>query len=110
GPLSSLVGPHVKRVALNRRTRFDVAPLRRLARDITTNRIDVVHAHGTSLFVGLVASLMPPRPAVIWHIHHLHQRDEYAPWLYRVAAARAAAVIAVSEQVADWATRRLRLP
>jgi glycosyltransferase involved in cell wall biosynthesis len=109
GALADLVVHDVKRLALDRKTRLDIPPLRRLADVVRTQGIHILHAHGASLFVGLFASLRPPYPAVIWHVHHLHQRDEYPAWLYRLVAARAAAVVTVSQQVADWARRRLRI-
>jgi glycosyltransferase involved in cell wall biosynthesis len=109
GALADLVMHDVQRLALDRRTRLDIPPLRRLADVVRAQRIHILHAHGASLFVGLFASLRPPYPAVIWHVHHLHQRDEYPASLYRLVAARAEAVVTVSQQVADWATRRLRI-
>jgi glycosyltransferase involved in cell wall biosynthesis len=109
GTLAGLVDSDVKRLALDRKARLDLPPLRRLADVVRAEGIQILHAHGASLFVGLFASMRPPYPAVIWHVHHLHQRDEYPAWLYRLVAARAAAVVTVSQQVADWARRRLRI-
>jgi glycosyltransferase involved in cell wall biosynthesis len=110
GPLAALVGPDVQRIALERRARFDLPPLRRLASMVAEQRIDIMHAHGSSLFVALAASLRAPRTTLIWHVHHLHQRQEWTPWAYRLVAARTAAVVAVSEQVAEWVRRRMRVP
>jgi glycosyltransferase involved in cell wall biosynthesis len=107
GPLASLVAPHVARVALGRRSRFDLAPLRRLAEFVTTNGIQIIHAHSSALFVGLAASLLQPRVAVIWHVHHPQHAAQRSPWIYRIATRQVAAVVVVSQQLADWAERRV---
>jgi glycosyltransferase involved in cell wall biosynthesis len=110
GALDALVGSDVTRVRLGRTARFDLPPVRRLAEFISTQGIQILHAHGSSLFVGLAATLRPPHPAIIWHLHHVHQPDEFSPWLYRLVGLRTAAVLAVSQQVADWARRQLWVP
>jgi glycosyltransferase involved in cell wall biosynthesis len=107
GALASLVKPDVGRVSLGRKTRFDLPPLRRLADFVSTERIEILHAHGASLLVALTAAFRPPYPALVWHLHHVHQPEEYSPWVYRVIGTRPAAVVAVSQQVADWSRRQL---
>jgi glycosyltransferase involved in cell wall biosynthesis len=105
GPLSTLVGPHVARIALGRRGRYDLPPLRRLEAFVTANGIQIIHAHSSALFVSLAASVRHPRVAVIWHVHHPHHVTEKSPWIYRIATRRVAAVVAVSQEVADWVER-----
>jgi glycosyltransferase involved in cell wall biosynthesis len=107
GPLASLVCPHVARIALGRRSRFDLAPLRRLAEFVVTNDIQIIHAHSSALFVGLAASLLQPSVAVIWHVHHPHHATQKSPWVYRIATKRVAAVLVVSQPLVDWAERRV---
>lgn len=106
GPLASLVGPHVARAALGRRNRFDLTALRRLGEFVTANGIQIIHAHSSALFVGLAASLLQPRVAVIWHVHHPQHATQKWPWVYRIATRRVAAVVVVSQPLADWAERR----
>jgi glycosyltransferase involved in cell wall biosynthesis len=107
GTLATLVREDVERVSLGRTARFDLPPLRRLADFISSEGTEILHAHGSSLLVALAAAFRRPYPAVIWHLHHVHQREEYSPWVYRLIGLRAAVVVAVSQQVADWARRQL---
>jgi glycosyltransferase involved in cell wall biosynthesis len=95
----------VARVALGRRNRFDLTPLRRLGEFVTANGIQIIHAHSSALFVGLAASLLQPRVAVIWHIHHPQHATQKSPWLYRIATKRVTEVVVVSQPLADWAAR-----
>jgi glycosyltransferase involved in cell wall biosynthesis len=109
GPLSSLVGPDVARIALGRRSRFDLPPLRRLGQFVSDNGIQIIHAHSSALFVGLAASVLQPHVAVIWHVHHQHHVTEKSPWIYRIAARRVTAALAVSQPLAEWVERQVWL-
>src|SRR3982074_3743712 len=57
GLLSDLVGSDVGRLRLRRKGRFDFRALRLLVSFIGENKIQLLHAHGTSLFIAQIASL-----------------------------------------------------
>lgn len=108
GPLERSVSADVGRLRLRRSGRFDLAALRRLVRYVRANDIRLVHAHGTSLFLAVAAAAFRPRPAVVWHDHFGRFGSEERPiGVYGLAARRAGAVIAVTEDLADWSRRRL---
>jgi len=109
GALMSSLSADVQHLSLGRRARFDVAALRRLATFAKAHDVRVLHAHGTALFVGLVVSMMPPFPAVIWHVHFGGHAEERSPWLYRLAARWTRGIITVNEALAEWARARLRV-
>lgn len=110
GPLASMIFPSVARLRLNRRSRLDFGAARRLVVYIRANRIDILHAHGTSLFLAIAAASMRPWPAVVWHVHFGKFASENRALLhYRLAVRQAAAVIAVNETLAVWCRKRLRL-
>lgn len=111
GLLDREVSSYVGRLRLGRTRRWDVAALVRLSAYARRHRIALIHAHGTSLFIGVLASFLPPFPAVIWHDHlggrALHGRSSLG---MRLAARRLRAVIVVTESLAGWARRYLGLP
>jgi glycosyltransferase involved in cell wall biosynthesis len=108
GPLHDALAADVGRLALNRKTRLDVHAIRRLVEFIRRWDIMILHAHGSSLFVSVLASCFPPYPIVIWHAHYgrfaLENRRSRA---HQVALRRTRGVIAVSRQLAEWCDRRL---
>ncbi len=111
GMLDSLVAQDVGRLRLGRRRRFDVGSVRRLQAYIRENQIELLHAHGTSLFIARAVSLLPPYPAVVWHDHYgRYKFDDRPTWLYRLVARGIGGVIAVNEQLAEWSRSRLRIP
>ncbi len=111
GPLTGCVAPDVHRLYLHRKSTLDVLALRRLVSYIKQNRIVIVHAHGPSLFIAAVASLFAPHPGIVWHDHYgAHETEERSAWLRRIPATRLAAVIVVSQALAEWVEKDLRIP
>jgi glycosyltransferase involved in cell wall biosynthesis len=113
GPLAALVADHVVRLKLARRSRFDVRGIRRLVSFVRSNDIAILHAHGSSLFVAAVASLVqaPRPPALIWHDHYgQYLCDDRPRWVYRLASRRVNGVISVNRPLAAWAKRHLCVP
>ncbi len=111
GPLAALVAEDVGRLRLGRTHRFELGALRRMAEYIQEHRIQVLHAHGSSLFISALITLRRPHPAMVWHDHFgLQDVRERSVLLHRVAASRAAAVIAVNQSLVQWSRTRLRVP
>lgn len=111
GPLAGLVSPAVGRLQLRRSRTFGGAAFLRLIDFARKRSVQILHAHGTSLFLSMSSSLFARRPAVIWHVHSgKHVFEERAAWLYQEWARRASGVIAVNRDLADWCSRRLRVP
>ncbi|MCG3148777.1 MAG: N-acetyl-alpha-D-glucosaminyl L-malate synthase [Verrucomicrobiae bacterium] len=105
GPLADVVAPEVRQLHLQRTGRFDFGALQRLKDYVRENDIQILHAHGTSVFL---ASQVPAK--LLWHDHFGRYATEERPaWLYRLATHRAAGVIAVNEPLAKWARERLKV-
>jgi glycosyltransferase involved in cell wall biosynthesis len=110
GPLADEVAPDVQRLNLARRGRFDIGAIRALLKYNREHKISILHAHGCSVFIGIAASLFPPHPSVIWHVHYGRLAAENRFVLpYRIAAKRITGAIAVNRELADWCQRRLRM-
>ncbi|MFN0109772.1 MAG: glycosyltransferase [Blastocatellia bacterium] len=111
GALTNSVADGIQRLSLERRGRFDWKTILRLRAFIADNDIRLLHAHNTSLFVALAATLTPPRPALIWHNHtgRFALEDRFA-LIYRLVASRISRFITVNQDLAEWTKRRLRVP
>jgi glycosyltransferase involved in cell wall biosynthesis len=111
GPLSALVQPHVKGVDLNRRSRVDIVAVVRFARWLRTNRIAIVHAHGTALFICALATRLYPSARLIWHDHFgRYLVDKRPVWPYRLALRKVSAALMVNQPLADIAIQEFRVP
>ncbi len=111
GPLASLVSSDVTKLSLGRTSRYDIGALRRMASFLKDERISILHAHASSLFLARMVSCFAPGVAVIWHDHFGRAHVEERPkWLYRAATRNIAGIISVSEGLAAWARNDLRVP
>ena len=113
GLLAGEVLDDVGRLELGRTRRIhDLAALHRLARFLREQSIDIVHAHGTSLFIAAAACQLVPRTRLVWHDHLGATTDtrQRKRLLYRLAAARTDHIITVSKLLETWAEAELGLP
>jgi glycosyltransferase involved in cell wall biosynthesis len=111
GPLANQVNKDVVRHSLQRAGRFDWRAVKSLVAELKRNDIRILHAHGTSLFIGSIAASFSPPTTVVWHDHWGRHDVEGRPaWLYRMAASRAGGVIAVNQRLAQWSRDQLGIP
>jgi len=110
GPLADLVAGDVGRLCLGRRRRLDAGALVTTCRFMRRNRIRILHAHSSSIFLSRLAAALTRDVKVIWHIHFGRQIDRRARWSYRIATTEVDGVIAVSEPLADWSRQALHHP
>lgn len=111
GGLERAVSADVRRLRLDRTRTVDIGAMRRLIAFNAAHGIDVMHAHGSSLFVASIASRFPPYPKLVWHDHYgPYRRDDRPTWLYRLAASRIDGVIAVNHALLEWARGPLQVP
>src|SRR6267378_284377 len=79
GPLAELVVADVGRLRLERKRRIDARALWHLVAFIRKHRIQILHAHGTSLFIARIASLFSGYTTLIWHVHFGKHVSETGP-------------------------------
>ena len=108
GILNQHVTKNVKRLHLRRRHRFDLAALRRLIAFNRAHQVQLLHAHGKSVFISAIAAHFPPYPNVVWHDHYGHTNPENRrAWPYQMIASRISGIIAVSQPLAEWSRKNL---
>lgn len=111
GPLAGRLAPGVTHLDLRRSGIIDLKALKRLVEFIRQEQIDVIHAHGTSLFFSALTTCFARSPRLLWHDHFGRYLTEKRPvGLYRLAVSRAAGIIAVNEPLAKWARVSLKMP
>ncbi len=113
GVLAAEVREDVGRLALHRTHRMrDLTALRLLVRYIRSESIEIVHAHGTSLFIAAAAMPFIRGTRLVWHDHlgaNMATRERYRR-VYRWAGRRSDHIITVSHVLATWDSVELGLP
>jgi glycosyltransferase involved in cell wall biosynthesis len=111
GALETDLWPGVRTVGLGRRSRYDLSAILRLSSHLRSNNISVLHCHSSSIFLGMMASLLAGSTRVVWHDHYGECDSIPRPsWPYRLASTRMQAVLAVNSKLAAWSRANLRVP
>lgn len=104
GDLSSLISDSVKYLFLKKKRTLDLIAFNRLRKYIIQQKINVIHAHSTSYFVGSCMKLMVPKVQLIWHDHY--GNSEFLSAKSRPALRRMSflfnGVIVVNQKLLDW--------
>ena len=69
GALEEFISPHVTFLCLHKTGLTDWAGLKKLWNFVKQNQVDVIHAHGSSVFWALFMKLRKPKLKVVWHDH-----------------------------------------
>ena len=113
GPLARTVESDVERICLARSRTVDWKACERLIGFIREQSIQILHAHGDSVFIARLASFFRPFPRVIFHVHRGSVATKCRPmsnFLYRLATRGAAGVITVNHELSEWARKCLGFP
>ncbi len=70
GELKIALDPTVSYLFLEKKNSLDKSALGKLRRYIKNNRIDIIHAHGTSYFLAGLLKFTGTRIKIVWHDHY----------------------------------------
>jgi glycosyltransferase involved in cell wall biosynthesis len=70
GLLKQKVDKEVSYLFLNKNFPFDLLALFKLRKYIVKNKIQIVHTHGTSYFMGFLIKIITPNIKLVWHEHY----------------------------------------
>lgn len=88
---------------------IDVSAVQKIRHFIKENKVDLLHAHGTSFFLAVLIKLTYPRLKVIWHDHN-GNRIKSKSWINRLLSVFSfffSGVIAVNQDLEGWAKKHL---
>ena len=109
GALNNLVDKNVSYLLLNKTSTFDLKAIFKLKRFIKSNKIDLVHAHGTSFFIAVLLKIVYPKIKIIWHEHYgarANQRQFQNPILL-LSSLFFSLVFVVNHQLEEWVKKSL---
>jgi glycosyltransferase involved in cell wall biosynthesis len=110
GSLLSLLTPNVKFICLNRRSRFDLPAVLHLVKFVKNQRVQIIHAHSSSLFIAILIKLFIPQVKIIWHDHFGGSAVQVrSPFIYGPFARYTDGIISVNQMLSQWAINELRM-
>ena len=94
---------------MNKTSTLDVGAILRLKNYIRKNKINLIHAHGTSFFLGCIQKMINPKLKLIWHDHYgkrIEKQNFNLPVLW-MSSLFFNGIICVNNQLASWARKHL---
>lgn len=111
GPLLNQVGSKVVYLYLNKKGAFDFKAVFKLRKFVKENKVEMIHAHGTSFFLAFLLKLSCPSLQLIWHDHYgdsefLSKRPSL---VLRMTLPLFKGIIAVNQNLKIWAEQKIHL-
>ena len=109
GPLVTLVDSRVNVFVLGKKSIYDVGALLRLRAYVVRFKIDVIHAHSTSLYFGVAIRVLT-RVRLVWHDHNgMRPSLNRVNQLIRLLSRWVDAVFCANEKMRVWAVKALKV-
>lgn len=70
GLLKESISKDVQYLFLNKKSTIDLKAIKKLYRFIKGEKIDIVHAHSSSFFLGTLIKILNPKIILVWHDHY----------------------------------------
>ena len=110
GLLLDTINERVSYIYLKKKGILDLRAFRRLYTFISTNNIDIIHAHSSSFFIATVIKMFKPKIKIIWHDHYGYRKNENIKKhrVLRLCSKKFYSIITVSEDLMTWAEKHLK--
>lgn len=110
GLLKDDLNPEVGYIFLNKKSTFQLKPIFQLRSFIKKNKIEIIHAHGTSFFTATLQKFLNRDLKLVWHDHYglsenLEQRKFF---VLKKCSRKFDAVFSVNQDLKNWAEKHLR--
>ena len=70
GPLLTQIKEEVNYLFLNKKRSLDLKAVIKLRKFMIQNKVEIIHAHGTSFFTATVLKFTYPKIKIVWHEHY----------------------------------------
>jgi glycosyltransferase involved in cell wall biosynthesis len=93
---------------LGRKNKFDLNAVFLATKYIKKNHIEIVHAHGSSYFFGVLIKLCNPKIKLIWHDHYGNRaEDDKQKMVLRICSFFFSKILTANEALQGWSLKNL---
>lgn len=110
GGLKTTINEKVGYAFLNKKKAIDIKALIRLRDYIKENKVNTVHAHGSSYFFAALLKMTMPSLQIFWHDHfgnRVNAKNNY--FLLRILSVFFSGVFTVNDALKNWAQKKLQV-
>ena len=111
GQLKNKINNNVGYLFLNKKKKNDFKAVKKLARYVRKEKIQILHAHSSSFFIAVCVKLLNPKIKIIWHDHF--GDSEFLTNKSRKSIQKVSflfsSVIAVNTTLIEWSKKNLKV-
>ncbi len=110
GPLKNQIKPEVGYLFLQKKSALDLGAVRRLSQYVKANKINLIHAHGTSFLTAVLCKLFVRNLKIVWHDHYGKSEElENRPvFILKIAAVFFNLIVVVNPLLKNWCETKLK--
>lgn len=110
GSLKNTINENVRYAFVNKKKAIDFSALLCLRDFVKTNKVNIIHAHGSSYFFAILLKLTMPSVQIFWHDHFGNRvKSQKGYFLLRLFSVFFSGVFTVNEALKNWAQEKLRV-
>lgn len=107
GLLRQKISGEVGYLFLNKRSTLDIKALLKLRNFVRQNKIDLIHAHGTSWFLGVLVKITLPQVKLVWHDHYGRDLQKRKTGVLKYFSSFFDGAITVNSNLREWVGKKL---
>lgn len=110
GVLKNQIDQSVSYLFLERKAKIDFSAVLRLRKFLKINKVEILHAHGTSFFIAVLVKLIHPKIRIIWHDHYGTRPDEAKSKnkTLLILSTFFSSIFVVNLQLEDWHKKNMK--
>jgi glycosyltransferase involved in cell wall biosynthesis len=109
GPLEVEVQKNVMLSCIYKKSFFDVFAFFKLYTIVRKNKIQIIHAHSTTLFWAYLIKIFFPSVKIIWHDHYGNRETDSKNFIYKKIAYAISGIITVNENLKEWSLKNMKI-
>lgn len=107
GMLKGQLSPEVGYLFLDKKNALDIQAFWKLRKYVKNNRIDLIQAHSSSWFLGVLVKLSLPQVVLVWHDHYGRALENRKPGVLKLGSKYFDGIISVNKNLQQWAEENL---
>jgi glycosyltransferase involved in cell wall biosynthesis len=104
GLLLNQIDEKVSYLFLKKQRKIDFQAIFRLREYLKKNKVNIIHAHGSSFFIAVLVKLTLPKIKIVWHDHYGSRVNESKKQnkVLIIASLFFASILVVNHQLEEW--------